>query len=288
MVAAVALVSALTVWFAGGPGTALWAQGSDGAPSGGFMATAAEMVGEKSRANASQAEDPVEIPLRVAGGRLLVPVDAGVGHAVDFVLTTGSAVTVLTETAAKHLGDDPRLTLGGLPVPMESFATVPDAQLAVEGAMVGGMISANMLNQFDVLLDAPAGRLVLKAPGREVSWQGVALSEPVRVRVYHGILMSFDVDLDGERYPAALDLGTPMVVINRGVQDELGLDDEDVAVLTLGDTSHPDLPVRMLELEVLRRFDPADEGFVLVGAPLAYDCPIALSWVHREIRTCAR
>jgi hypothetical protein len=43
----------------------------------------------------------------------------------------------------------------------------------------------------------------------------------------------------------------------------------------------------MLDLE-MHRFVPDGTGFVLVGAPLAYDCAIALSWVQREIRTCVR
>ena len=46
------------------------------------------------------------------------------------------------------------------------------------------------------------------------------------------------------------------------------------------------IPVRVMDLEVLRRFSPNGDPFVLVGAPLAYRCALAISWAHREIRTC--
>jgi hypothetical protein len=231
--------------------------------------------------------EQVEIPLRVAGGRLLVPVEAGVGHPVDFALNTGSMVTVLSETAAQHLGDDFELTLGGLPVPIDGFTTVPDERLSAEGATIGGMIGANTLSQYDVLVDAPGGRLVLRGVGTQTGWDGVTLSDPVRVMVLHGTVLSFDVELGGRQYMATLDLGTPMVVINETVKSDLGLANEDTATLSLGGARLPGLPVRMLDLE-MHRFVPDGTGFVLVGAPLAYDCAIALSWVQREIRTCVR
>lgn len=233
------------------------------------------------------AGEQVEVPLRVAGGRLLVPVEAGVGHPVDFALNTGSMVTVLTETAAEILGNDAELTLGGLPVPIDDFTTVPDERLSAEGTTIGGMIGADTLSQYDVLVDAPGGRLLLRGVGAQAGWDGVTLSDPVRVRVMHGTMLSFDVELGGRQYMATLDLGTPMVVLNEKVKADLGLADEDTATLALGGVRLPDLPVRVLDLG-MDRFLPEGTGFVLVGAPLAYDCAISLSWAHREIRTCVR
>ena len=37
-----------------------------------------------------------------------------------------------------------------------------------------------------------------------------------------------------------------------------------------------------------KMWDPNGKGFVLVGAPIAFDCAISLSWVHQEMRTCVR
>ena len=171
---------------------------------------------------------------------------------------------------------------------MAGFATVPDDQLAVDGTMIGGMIGANMLSQFDVLVDVPGGRLLLKAPGREVSWDSVALGDPVRVRVLHGIVLSFDVSVNGHEYPGTMDLGTPMVVANSGVQADTGIANAENVTLALGGSSLRDVPVEVHDLDFLRRWSPDGAGFVLVGAPIAYDCALSISWAHRELRTCAR
>lgn len=229
----------------------------------------------------------VEVPLRVQSGRPVVSVKAG-GEDHDFVLSTGSGSTVLSASLAERLGEAPELWLGDVPVEMTGAATLTDEQLTFDGVRVAGMIGANTLNQFDVLVDVPGGRLVLAPIGTEVSWEGVALSDPVRLRVFHGIVLSFDVELDGTTYPATLDLGTPMLVVNEGVRTDLKLDDEDTATLTLGGATQADLPVHVLDLPVLQRFSPDGAGFVLVGAPLVWDCALSVSWVHQELRTCVR
>ena len=33
-------------------------------------------------------------------------------------------------------------------------------------------------------------------------------------------------------------------------------------------------------------WDPQNNGFVVIGAPIAYDCAVAISWFHSELRTC--
>jgi len=246
------------------------------------------LAGVPATGAAQQGGSPIEVPLRVLGGRLLVPVDAGVGHPVDFVIATGSGTTVLTETAAQHLGDAAKLTLGGLPVPMEGFVTIPDDRLAVEGALIGGMIGANMLSQYDVLVDLPGERLVLKQPGREVSWDGVELAAPQRVRVLHGIALSFDVTLNGHEYPATMDLGTPMVIANSAVQADTGIADEDKATIILGGANLSDVAVEVIDVESLKRWYAEGAGFVLLGAPITYDCALSISWAHAELRSCAR
>jgi hypothetical protein len=116
----------------------------------------------------------------------------------------------------------------------------------------------------------------------------VALSDPFRVRVLHGIVFSFDVTINGHEYPATMDLGTPMVVANSAVQADTGIADEDSATITLGNASLTDVPVEVIDLESLERWYAPGAGFVLVGAPIAYDCALSISWAHAELRTCAR
>jgi hypothetical protein len=110
----------------------------------------------------------------------------------------------------------------------------------------------------------------------------------VRVRVLHGIVLSFDIELDGRPYPATIDLGTPIVIANPAVQAETGIADEDTATITLGGATLRDVPVEVIDIESLRRWVPDGGGFVLLGAPITYDCPLSLSWAHAELRSCAR
>jgi hypothetical protein len=150
------------------------------------------------------------------------------------------------------------------------------------------MIAPNMLNEFDVLVDVPGGRLVLKPFGRSVEWPGMTMSEPVSLRIFHGIVLSLDIELNGEAYGAMLDLGTTRLLVNEGLGVAAGVDAEDVITLGAGGATFPDMSVSVVDLDVLNRFDPDGKGFAIVGAPLAYDCAISISWVHRELRTCVR
>ncbi len=232
-----------------------------------------------------QGDEPIEIPLRVDGGRLLVPVHAPGGAEFEFVLSLANP-TVLSESTAARLGDHPGLTMGGVPLQMEGSVTLPDAELTSDGTQIVGMVGPTTLNQFDVLVDVPGGRLVLKPIGPRVAWEGMTMSDPIRVRVMHGVLMAMDVELNGREYGAMLDLGVGTLVINEPVRTKMHMDADDEASLKLGGRTFSDLPVRTLDLPLFRGWDPDGEGFVVVGAPLAYDCAISISWVHREIRTC--
>lgn len=230
---------------------------------------------------------PVEVALRTHGGRLIVPVRSANGEDLEFIVSTGSTATVLTESAAKRVGDA-GLTLGGLTVPMDGSQTVPDGSLTTAGTRFDGMIGGNMLSAYDVLFDAPGGRLVLKPVGRAVEWKGESLSEPVRLRVYHGVILGLDVELGGAPYPAMLDLGTPALLVNAAVVKAGGVAGGKAGTLRLGSVTFRDLPAAESDHPVIQRFSPNGDGFVLVGAPIALECAVSVSWVHRELRTCVR
>ncbi len=85
-----------------------------------------------------------------------------------------------------------------------------------------------------------------------------------------------------------LDVGVGTLVVNEPVRTQTQIDPEDEGTLKLGAMTFSDLPVRTHDLPLFRGWDPNGDGFVVVGAPLAYDCAISISWVHREIRTCVR
>lgn len=230
-----------------------------------------------------------EAPLRILGGRPVVTVLGPEGIELDFLLSTGNTLTIFSETGRSLTGEEPgELTLGGLPVVTEGSRTIPDADLMAGGEVLDGIVAANTLNQYDILLDAPRGKLLLKPIGRSVEWPGVNLSEPVRLRVFHGMILSLNGKLGGRDYGAMLDTGTPEVLVNVAAKEALGLEEEDTSTLQLGSRTFSDVPVRFSELEIFNRWDPDNQGFMIVGAAPAVDCALSISWVHREIRTCVR
>lgn len=247
---------------------------------------AGPLHGEQEPAGQMLAES-VEIPLRVHEGRLTVPVETEDGTTLEFIVSTANMVTVFSETGKDRVGDS-KISVAGLPVSTKGSQTVADSDLTDGGTVFDGIIGSSFLNQFDVLIDAPGGRLVLKTPGRWVEWDGLTLSDPIRVHLLHGAILTLDVELNGQTYPAMLDIGTSSLVVNERVKTEALLENDRSGTLKVGTTTHEDLPVRVLDLPLFHRFSPNGDGFVLVGAPLAYDCAVSISYVRQELRTCVR
>jgi hypothetical protein len=223
----------------------------------------------------------IEVPLRVDGGRLVVTAQDDTGARYDFVVGLGPML--LTTSGAERIGDlSGRLTLGGAPIDTEQVQTVPDGYLA--GTTAVGVIGGETLNGFDLLIDVPGGRLVLKPIGRSVRWDGVALSSPVRLQVFHDVLLRADVDFGGQVVGGLLDLAQPHLEVNEALAPAVEADA--VKTFRMGYHGWSDLPVRVTDSPTLRAWDRVGDGFVIVGAPVAYDCAIAISWVHAELRTC--
>jgi hypothetical protein len=230
----------------------------------------------------------VEAPLRLESGRLAVVVEAADGSEFDFILSTGTPPTILSASTAAALGTDPALTIGGHPVDFEGSQTIPDDNLTVDGFAFDGMIGPQTLNQFDILIDVPGQRLVLRPIGPPAAWDGVALGDPVPVRVFHGQMIALSVDLNGQTFMASLDTGHSVLIVNEPVTQSLHVEQAFTGQVTLGGTEIADVPVEMINVDVMARWDPDSKGFVLLGAPIAYDCAIAISWVRSEIQVCAR
>lgn len=232
-------------------------------------------------------QGPTEVSLRVEAGRLLVPVEAADGTIFEFMISTGTPPTVLSQSTADALGDQ-ALTIGGVALDMEGLATVPDERLTADGLVIDGMVGTETLNDYDMLIDAPGERLMLKPFGRTVEWEGMTLSDPIPLRVFHGAVLALDIEFNGTPYMAQLDLGMSTMIINEPVQTALQLEAEGESVLGLGGMEFPGLPTLMRDLAVFERWDPNGDGFVIVGAPFALDCAVSISFVHQEMRTCVR
>lgn len=222
----------------------------------------------------------VTVPLEVEAGRLVVTAVDGTG--AEYRLVVGLTMSLITESASVRLGKAPgSLTLGEIPVgPPGDVQTVPDDYVGGFDGILGG----TALNGHDVLIDAPGGRLVLKPVGRRVRWSDVSLSNPVRLQVFHEVLLRADVDFGGHLVGGLIDLASPEFVVNEPLAGAVV--DGRVSRFRVGYGSWSDVAARVEDNQTLRGWDRNNEGFVIVGAPLAYDCVLAISWAHAELRTC--
>lgn len=228
----------------------------------------------------------VEVPLRVAEARLLVPVEAPGGERLTFLLGTGSAETVLSRSVASRLGPAPELTLGGHRLPTESVHTVPDDALGTGESAADGILSATFLGGFDLLVDVPGGRLVLRAAGRGGDWNGAPLGEATAIRVLHGVVLGIDVMVNGVEVPGLLELGTPAVLMNPAAASAANLQ-SDRATLMLAGAVFPNAAVQVGDHPVFERV-PGGGAFAVVGSPVVLECMAAISWVRQTLRMCVR
>lgn len=251
----------------------------------------AALVALAAGAPAGQQAERIEIPVRMVDGRLVVPIQMRSGVRLDFVLGLGA--TFLTRTGAERIGDvRDGLTLGGLPVRLGAAQVVADDLAVLDGGPaptgIAGIVGAETFNAYDVLIDVPNGRLVLKPAGRSVRWEGVPLSNPVKVQVIHDTLIRTNVESGGKVFDALLDLAGPTMVVSRTAAASAGISDG-AADFRLGYTAYPARRTRVLSLQIFDRWgDGGGKGFVLIGTEIARDCVLAVSYVHQEIRTCVR
>lgn len=252
----------------------------------GFLAAVVGVPGPVPAHAQAPGVDEVEVPLRVVDGRLFVTVDAPAGERLTFQVGTGSAETVLANSVATRLGAAPALALGGHPLPTERVHTVPDASLRAGDTVVHGILSASFLGGFDVLVDAPGSRLVLRPAGRGGDWGGVALGPPTPIRVLHGVVLGLDVTVNGVEVPGLLELGTPAVLLNPPAATAASVRDGR-ATLALGGVTFEGFAVQAGDHPVFERV-PGGGSFALVGAPVVLECAAALSWVRQTLRMCVR
>jgi len=251
--------------------------------------TAAAVCALASTASLAQAPTSpvIEVPLAIESGRLVVPVDGPAGTSFRFVL--GLSDSMLTTSGAARIGDAiPALTLGGAPVMTEAIPTVPDARFAGMQPMPDGVGGSATLRGFDIIIDAPNERLSLKPPGTSVRWEGVRRSGAVPIAVYHDEFARADVEVNGELYGGLLELTAPELVINGGVKTRSRLEDAGRTPFRMGYTTWTGIPYAVRDLPLFRGWDPEGKGFVVIGAAVARDCALAVSFTHQEIRTCVR
>ncbi len=254
----------------------------------GMALGALAMAAFASTAAAQQARLEGEAPLRFVGDRLVVTATLADGGKADFLLTTSEMSTVLTESFLATHGRTAEVLIGPIPVVMADARSVPDSELRLGGLSLAGMIGLSTVSQYDLLVDVPGRRLALKTPARRVEWAGVELSDPVRLRVYHGVAISLDLEVNGQARMATFDLQQAELLLNAPLAGTLGIDGTGPVSVRIGDVELSGLPARVSDHPIFERWDPNGAGFLILGAPIARDCAISLSWMHQEVRTCVR
>jgi hypothetical protein len=239
-------------------------------------------------ASAQHTAGLVEVPLRVEAGRLMVPVHAADGTEYHFMLSTGTPPTILSASTAAALGDSPELTLGGLAVDFTGSQTISDEDLAMEEFTFHGMIGPQTLNRYDILIDVPGGRLVLRPAGPPAAWEGVTLTDPAPIQVFHGQVMAMNVEIDGQSVFATFDSGRRVAAANEALVARLGAEPEFTATVAFGGSEIPGLTLQQSEIPMNDRWDPDGRGFLILGAAFTYDCAVAISWVRSQLQVCAR
>lgn len=224
--------------------------------------------------------DPIELPLRIQDGRILVLAEHPHGGAYEFVL--GLGMNALTHSASAELGQAASaMMLGGIRVDLEGAQKVDASTLGGAAGVIGG----EALHRYDILIDVPGGRVLLKLAGRAVRWPEVRLSSPVSTRVFHDALMRIDTEVDGRVVGGLMDFVQPQLGLNAPLRDAVS-NGGTVAQFRMGYGSWADVPAAVVDSPVFRSWDPEGNGFVIVGAAVAHECLFAVSWTHAEVRTC--
>jgi hypothetical protein len=106
--------------------------------------------------------------------------------------------------------------------------------------------------------------------------------------VYHGVVLGIDAVVDGTEYMGGLDLGSRRLLVSPPLATAEGLEEQDEVTLGLGDATFEGVPTLRTDHPMFANWDPTGRGFLYVGSAIVEGCPVSVSWVHRELRTCVR
>lgn len=271
----------------------------------------------------------VEVPM-VNLGWLVVPVylsDEPI--ALRFILDTGASWTAVSaQTAARFsrgpsreitiqgasgpatalLATVPLLRVGEFSITDRDVIVLPDQELVSDGQAFDGILGADILSRFDVLIDAPRGSLWLYPHGAAPTGSAAAmLGEPLAIELLDGRLIRHRVEVNGAAVEALLDSGARRMLINRAgsgaagieVLDNTaqtaspGLGGEDfefhigsLGGLVVGGTMFAGLRTLVGDLPVFSALGMQSAPTLIIGAPLLARCPVFIAYSARTIRYC--
>ena len=271
-----------------------------------------------------------EVPLEVEGNWLIVPV-WGRGETLRFILDTGASSGSISESLARRhrlravgearlsgaSGSD-RVSVVDVRWLRLGRASTGDREKFVLGDHVlsdgddhrfDGIVGADLLRYYDVLIDAPAGLLRLYRPGTTGSEGGPVVGPSLAVpfeRLRRG-LIRLEVSVNGHPVAAVLDTGSPTVLLNPIAAEAVGvtLAEEPLSegargvgskavttyggrvdAIQVGETRFESVDVEVADLPIFGRLGLGGRPAMLLGSPVLLGCPLLISYKERALRFC--
>lgn len=276
---------------------------------------------------------PIEVPLRVAHDWFVVPVTLDGDVSLEFIVDTGAGISAVSRRTLERLGREatssaraqgasgaqelPVARLGSLALSgLRSFnprVLVLDDDVLTPGVPGGaepfdGVLGADLLSAYDVLLDPVGGVMRLLSPDRSGHGSPLPpLAEPISIWRIAGPILGHDVEINGSVMPAILDTGSRRVVVSpraarnarvealpgtarsgqAGVGTErLRWEDVDLDRVRAGTTELGAVAAQVGALPIFRSLGFGDRAVVLLGSPALQGCPVLISYRRETIRYC--
>lgn len=173
------------------------------------------------------------------------------------------------------------------------------------GVRYDGVIGVELFNEYDVMIDAPAGALRLYGAGEGRPNEAGGRALPVE-DLGCG-LVHFMITIDGVEVGAILDTGAPDLIVNGAAARLLGLMATgpafDLAPRGIGETRIPAVPTRLgtlqagdarlegmealvADLALFEALEISDRPLVILGAPFLEACPTLVSLADGVVAPC--
>jgi predicted aspartyl protease len=279
---------------------------------------------------ASDADLVAEIPLLLDGNWLVVPVEVR-GDTLRFLLDTGANRGAVSRRVADRLRLRRTATalvtgasgLARVPVVEAGWIRLEDARMGdpqkfvledgiltdSEGRTFDGIIGADLLPQYDVLIDVPSETLRLYKAGSTAGIAGPVVGPELALpleRIRRG-LIGLEVGVNGRPVGAILDTGSPVLLLNKLAASRAGAAATSAPVsetvrgvgsakiltfgttigsIQLGASELTDFVAEIADLPVFGRLGFGNEPAMLLGTPVVLACPLLISYRDRTLRFC--
>lgn len=278
----------------------------------------------------------VSVPLTVSDSWLVVSVVLGDDRAdtLRFIVDTGASRSAVTASTTERFALPrvgrvrahgasgpadldvaalPELSLGGVRIRNLRALVVDDATLTPDGGRLkeddplDGVLGADVLRRFDVLLSAPEGSMILFDPGQTPHDVEERFSAPVPVSPASRPLLRHQVHIEGVRMTGVLDSGSRRVVLSStaariaGIAPEVGREERSapgvggqetiqrpvvVGRVQAGGLLLEAVPAHVADLPAFAALGAASVPIVLLGAPVLAHCPAFISYSAGTVRYC--